>query len=136
VISAWLGRLERLILPPTCLLCGAVGVAGLDLCAGCLRDLPRNRTACPRCATPLPPGGIGACAHCRAQPPDFDRAFVPFRYQPPVDFLITRLKFGGRLTCARLLGELKNRAIEAPAFQKTNTRSIQKKGKASRYSKK
>jgi len=106
VISAWLGRLERLILPPTCLLCGAVGVAGLDLCAGCLRDLPRNRTACPRCATPLPPGGIGACAHCRAQPPDFDRAFVPFRYQPPVDFLITRLKFGGRLTCARLLGEL------------------------------
>ena len=106
MIAAWLGRLEHLVLPPTCLLCGAAGAAGLDLCAGCLRDLPRNRTACPRCATPLPLGGTGACARCRAQPPDFDRAFVPFRYQPPVDFLITRLKFGGRLTCARLLGEL------------------------------
>jgi len=106
VISAWLGALERLILPPTCLLCGAVGVWGLDLCAGCLSDLPRNLAACPRCATPLPVGGIGVCARCRAQTPDFDRAFVPFRYQPPVDFLITRLKFGGRLTCARLLGEL------------------------------
>ena len=106
MISAWLGRLERLILPPTCLLCGAVGVAGLDLCAGCLRDLPRNLVACPRCAAPLPVGGTGACARCQAQPPAFDRAFVPFRYQPPVDFLITRLKFGGRLTCARLLGEL------------------------------
>lgn len=106
MIAAWLGRLEHLVLPPTCLLCGAAGAAGLDLCAGCLRDLPRNRTACPRCATPLPPGGIGVCARCRAQPPDFDQAFVPFRYQPPVDFLITRLKFSGRLTCARLLGEL------------------------------
>ena len=106
MIAAWLSRLEHLVLPPTCLLCGAAGAAGLDLCAGCLCDLPRNFSACPRCATPLPPGGTGPCAHCRAQPPDFDRAFVPFRYQPPVDFLITRLKFGGRLTCARLLGEL------------------------------
>lgn len=106
MISAWLGALERLILPPTCLLCGAAGAAGLDLCAGCLGDLPRNLAACPRCAAPSPAGGIGPCARCRAQSPEFDRAFVPFRYQPPVDFLITRLKFGGRLTHALLLGEL------------------------------
>ena len=106
MISAWLGALERLVLPPTCLLCGAAGAVGLDLCAGCLGDLPRNLAACPRCATPLPAGGISPCARCQAQPPDFDRAFVPFCYQPPVDFLITRLKFGGRLAHARLLGEL------------------------------
>ena len=106
MIATWLGALERLILPPTCLLCGAAGAARLDLCAGCLRDLPRNFSACPRCATPLPLAGIGACVRCRAQPLAFDRAFVPFRYQPPVDVLITRLKFGGRLACARLLGEL------------------------------
>lgn len=106
MITDWLGRLEHLVLPPTCLLCGVGGVAGLDLCAGCLSDLPRNRTACPCCATPLPAGGIGPCNHCRAQPPDFDHAFVPFRYRPPLDFLIVRLKFSGRLTCARVLGEL------------------------------
>ena len=106
MITDWLGRLERLVLPPTCLLCGAAGAAGLDLCAGCLNDLPRNFSACPCCATPLPIGWSGACNRCRAQPPDFDRAFVPFRYQPPVDFLITRLKFTGRLACARVLGEL------------------------------
>ena len=106
MITDGLGRLEHLVLPPTCLLCGAAGAAGLDLCAGCLNDLSRNLAACPRCATPLPAGWSGPCNHCRAQPPDFDRAFVPFRYQPPVDFLIVRLKFSGRLTCARVLGEL------------------------------
>jgi ComF family protein len=106
VITAWLGALERLVLPPTCLLCGAAGVGGQDLCAGCADDLPRNLAACPRCASPLPAGGTGPCARCRAQPPDFDRALVAFRYQPPVDVLITRLKFNGRLACARLLGEL------------------------------
>ncbi|MDG4552436.1 MAG: ComF family protein [Candidatus Contendobacter sp.] len=106
MIAAWLGALERLILPPTCLLCGATGMGGLDLCAGCLGDLPRNLAACPRCAAPLPVAGTGPCARCRAQPPDFDRAVVPFRYQTPVDFMITRLKFNGRLANARLLGEL------------------------------
>ena len=106
MIAAWLGALERLVLLPTCLLCGAAGAAGQDLCAGCADDLPRNLAACPRCASPLSAGETGPCARCRAQPPDFDRAFVAFRYQPPVDFLITRLKFNGRLACARLLGEL------------------------------
>lgn len=104
--AAWLGALERLILPPTCLLCGAAGAAGLDLCVGCLGDLPRNFAACPRCATPLPEGWNGPCVGCRSQPPAFDRAFVPFRYRPPLDFLIVRLKFGGHLASARLLGEL------------------------------
>ncbi len=106
MIGTWLSALEPLILPPTCLLCGAAGAAGRDLCAGCLGDLPRNRTACPRCATPLSASQTGLCDRCRAQPPEFDRAFVPFRYQPPVDFLIVRLKFSGRLASARLLGEL------------------------------
>ena len=111
MIAAWLGPLERLVLPPTCLLCGAAGTAGLDLCAGCLNDLPRNLAACPCCATPSSAGWTGPCARCQAQPPVFDRAFIPFRYQPPVDFLITRLKFGGRraharLAYARLLSDL------------------------------
>jgi ComF family protein len=106
VIAAWLGALEHRFLPPTCLLCGEAGAAGRDLCAGCMTDLPRNCAACPRCAAPLPAGQTGPCDRCRAHPPDFDRAFVPFRYRPPVDFLIVRLKFSGRLAHARLLGEL------------------------------
>jgi len=69
---------------------------GRDLCAGCMATLPRNILAC---------GHAGCCRQCQNQPRSFDHAFAPFRYQPPVDFLICGLKFAGRLSYARLLGE-------------------------------
>ena len=113
MIAAGLAALERLFLPPTCLLCGGPGANGRDLCAGCHMDLPRNVNPCLRCAKPLPAGWTGPCDRCQAQPPSFDRAFAPFCYQPPVDFLLVQLKFGGRLTCARLLGNLFTAALAA-----------------------
>ena len=36
----------------------------------------------------------------------FDRGVAAFHYAPPIDWLITRLKFQGRLNHARLLGDL------------------------------
>ena len=110
VTMAWLDRLQRGLLPPLCLLCGATGTMGRDLCAACDAALPRNLAACPRCALPLTGAVVGLCPHCQSQPPHsaqgFDRVFAPFRYQPPMDFLILQLKFAGRLSHARLLGEL------------------------------
>ncbi len=106
MIAAWLQRFHHILLPPTCLLCGAAGADGRDLCAGCAADLPRNLAACPVCTLPLTAGQPGPCDACRTRPPDYDRAFAPFRYRHPVDFLIRRLKFSGRLSHARLLGEL------------------------------
>jgi len=103
--AAWRERLQHLLLPPTCLLCGAVGTMGRDLCAGCMATLPRNILACPGCAIPVAAGHAGCCRQCQNQPRSFDHAFAPFRYQPPVDFLICGLKFAGRLSYARLLGE-------------------------------
>ncbi len=103
---AWLRALQYGLLPPTCLLCGAAGAGNRDLCAGCGADLPRNLPACPGCALPLAAGSAENCEHCRARAYSFDRAFVPFRYRPPVDFLILGLKFNRRLSHARLLGEL------------------------------
>lgn len=106
MIAAWLEQFQHILLPPTCLLCGAAGAHGRDLCAGCAVDLPRNVFACPRCALPLPAGQTGCCDSCRRHPPLYDRTFAPFRYRPPMDFLIRRLKFSGRLSHARLLGDL------------------------------
>jgi len=80
----------------------ADGMDGRDLCAGCAASLPRNALACPGCATPTTTGQIELCPTCRA----FDCAFVPFHYRPPIDFLVCGLKFDGRLSHARLLGEL------------------------------
>ncbi len=43
---------------------------------------------------------------CQAQPPCWGRAFSAFRYEFPVDSMIRRLKFDGRLVFGRLLGQL------------------------------
>lgn len=106
MMAAWLRRFQHELLPPTCLLCGANGVTPYDLCAGCAADLPHNLGACRRCAAPLPVGCAVLCDRCCAHPPAFDRAFAPFRYQPPLDTLIKDFKFGGRLAQGRLLGDL------------------------------
>ncbi|MCK7576215.1 MAG: ComF family protein [Chromatiales bacterium] len=95
------------LFPPTCLLCGAPGEAGRDLCAGCALDLPYNLRACARCArpflVPLPDGAI--CGDCERRPPPFEACLTAFRYEGAVPFLITGAKFRGKLNAARLLGQ-------------------------------
>ena len=106
MVYQWIKKLQFWLLPPTCLLCGAPGEGEWDLCAGCRADLPLNSQACQRCGIPLRYTGAELiCGKCQQHPPAFDRTFAPLLYQPPVDFLIKGLKFGGRLAAARLLGE-------------------------------
>jgi ComF family protein len=49
---------------------------------------------------------VSICGHCLRAPPAYVSSFSPFHYAPPVASLITALKFHGRLSLARLLGEL------------------------------
>ncbi|NKN31742.1 ComF family protein [Marichromatium bheemlicum] len=113
--------LQRLIwglYPPTCVLCGAPGEAGFDLCAGCCAELPLNRYRCARCARPFD-SDLGAghwCGRCVAQPPPFAVCHAPLRYQGLVPGLIADLKFHARLDRAVLLGRLlaESRAALAP----------------------
>ncbi|WJW75722.1 ComF family protein [Thiohalobacter sp. IOR34] len=107
MVYNWLEALQLRLWVPHCLLCGGPGSDGLDLCSGCRRELPRPAAACPRCATPLPAGtGDRPCGRCLQAPPAFDAARAALLYRPPVDSLITGLKFATRLAHARLLGEL------------------------------
>lgn len=106
MVYNWLNRIQFRLLPPTCLLCGQPGLSGLDLCAGCHRDLPHNRPACRRCAAPLPEPTAALCGQCLQVPPPFDRALALLRYSSPTPHWIQALKFNGRLEYARLLGEL------------------------------
>ncbi|MDQ6648404.1 MAG: double zinc ribbon domain-containing protein, partial [Pseudomonadota bacterium] len=48
-IQGW----RHFLLPPRCLLCSATGANGIDLCADCNTELPRNPICCKRCALPL-----------------------------------------------------------------------------------
>ena len=89
--------LTGLIAPPTCVLCGGPG-----------RHLDE-------------PWGLDLCLHCEAACPRAPAAsatlVAPFLYAPPVNTLITRLKFGHELAAARVLGMLfarHRRALAAP----------------------
>lgn len=99
------GRLLRALLPARCLLCGGVGAAGRDLCAGCQADLPRNTTCCARCALPLA-HAAAQCGECLRREPAFCRAWAPFRYGHPLDLLEARFKFRRDLAAGRVLSEL------------------------------
>ncbi|MGA9342551.1 MAG: ComF family protein, partial [Rhodanobacteraceae bacterium] len=98
-------RLLRIVLPPRCLLCGATGANGRDLCAGCAGDLAINHPCCPRCALPLEtPAPI--CGECLRHEPPFATCHAPFVYGHPLDLLERRFKFGGDLAAGRVLGEI------------------------------
>ncbi|WP_235588947.1 ComF family protein [Halomonas chromatireducens] len=85
----------RRVLPGRCAFCLAPGKAGQPWCQPCFEALPWNLPACPRCAEPQPSGSPAGClcGHCLAQPPKFDRAWVPLRYQDEVASLMQRFKF-------------------------------------------
>lgn len=105
VIDRWLRFIQTLSPPSRCLLCGAPGQAGLDICRACFDELPWLRHACGRCALPLRGTGL-VCGGCLAKPPGFDRTLALWHYLPPVVGLIHALKFQGRQDLARALGEM------------------------------
>jgi len=100
-----LRRLQFAVLPPHCLLCGQSGAGQHDLCTACAADLLRNRVCCPRCALPLE-APAPLCGECLHSEPPFASACVPFVYAPPLDALLTHLKFGRSLAAGRVLSEL------------------------------
>jgi ComF family protein len=105
MVYKWLDIIQTW-LPGWCLLCGAAssGGTGLDLCDGCRQSLPRNQTACARCAQPLARPGI--CGRCQRQPPPFAGSLAPWVYGPPLDELVLRLKGPAGMAPARTLGRL------------------------------
>jgi ComF family protein len=98
-------QLQRFVLPWRCLLCGAVGDHGIDLCVDCAAEFPRNRSCCTRCALPLAtPAAM--CGECLRRAPSWDSAWAPFRYGWPLDRLESRFKFGRDLAAGRVLSTL------------------------------
>lgn len=97
-----LSAVHRWLLPWRCLLCGDAGAEGVDLCADCAAELPRNTQCCVHCALPLP---ISAqqCGRCLRKPPPWDAAWAPFHYAWPLDRLETRFKFSRDLAAGRAL---------------------------------
>lgn len=92
------------LFPATCLLCLDPGQSpALDLCRECEADFPRVGAACATCAMPAGES-TPACASCLSRRPAFDAAFAPYAYEFPLVELVHRLKFGGQVAIARILG--------------------------------
>ncbi|HEU0203865.1 MAG TPA: ComF family protein [Burkholderiaceae bacterium] len=94
-------------LAPCCAVCGVE--RGDPVCAGCSIDFfAAGGRRCERCALRVPAAADGpaTCARCLRDPPRFDATLALADYTPPLDGLITALKFGHRLELARVLGRL------------------------------
>lgn len=90
------------LFPPACAGCGRSAHAWCDDCDGRIRTLPL--AGCSRCARRLPPGL--PCSSCRRLSGFFPTASWA-RYAPPLDRILTHLKYRPDLDIAeRLAGRL------------------------------
>ncbi len=88
------------LLPAPCLACGEEvrePRRSLGLCASCRGRLARwPRDACDSCGRPLEGAHLPAgyrCGACRRRPPPYRRLLSAWSYQPPIDAVLTGLKF-------------------------------------------
>ena len=105
-MNKWLKNIHSVFFPSTCLVCGAPGMPSWDLCEPCYRSLPRNTMACSVCAIPLNSATEVVCGHCLQEPPPYHRCIAGWRYEPPLDYFVLRLKFNKDLVFARLMAYL------------------------------
>lgn len=103
-------------IPFYCLLCDAACQTKKALCEGCQQDLPWLGQVCSCCSVPLSGDGVELCGICQQKRPAFDRVHALFHYQPPVDRMITGLKFHDRLVNAVLMGKLLAESIVGRDF--------------------
>ncbi len=104
----------------TCLLCDEPSDSPLALCSACEAELPWLGSHCRICALPLPATGL-ICGACLRKPPAFERVEAAWRYDFPLDSLITRFKHQAQWPLGRLLGELLSHHLQH-AFSEGLTR--------------
>ena len=106
--------LQRLF-APSCLLCDAscseTGNAGISLCTACQQDLPWILHSCNGCGLPIENTNLQHCSSCQKRPWLSDRVICFLHYASPVDYLIKKMKFGHKLSAAKVLGRLMSQQI-------------------------
>lgn len=108
-VDRWLRAASQVMLVPRCLLCGERGANSRDLCANCSKGLPWNKSACLRCAIPIP--NPGTCGACLQSPPPVTETQTAFVYGFPLDRLVPRFKFHHDLAAGRLMADLMAEAL-------------------------
>ncbi|MCX7125210.1 MAG: ComF family protein [Gammaproteobacteria bacterium] len=89
--------------PIQCLLCDGLSINQKFICDDCFEILPKHKSACKQCGLPITESDNKIpCGSCMANPPPFDNTFSLFQYAAPISSLITKLKFHGDLSIAKL----------------------------------
>jgi len=108
-------RLLGAIFPLQCQLCLQRVNTHPAICNACADDLPWLEHACEICAVSLPSGAGKRCGACQSKLPFLQKTTVLFEYLPPVDRLISDLKFKQQLGLARVFGEILAARLQARA---------------------
>ena len=99
-------------LRPSCAVCS---LAPGPVCPECEADFfPTSLPRCMVCAVPVH-GKDVICGRCQSSPPHFVRTTALADYAPPVDGMVTALKFGARLDLASVFGRLLARRASVDA---------------------
>jgi ComF family protein len=97
------------VLPPRCAGCGIIVGGGAGFCPECWQQLHfLGDPACAQCDRPFAQaqGPDALCGACIADPPRWDRGRAALLYGPLPRGLVLRLKYGRRVTLARLAARL------------------------------
>jgi ComF family protein len=97
--------LKNSLIVPHCTLCLAPTTAKA-LCDGCYDDLPwLDNKRCSLCALPIETTDA-ICGNCLQTPPAFDECQALFKYQSPIDGLISQFKYQADLATGALLSSM------------------------------
>jgi len=101
-------KLLAYLFPSRCILCLQASHHRIEICTDCSKRLPHNVLCCVRCALPLA-DDINTevlCGRCIHQLPEFDYVHSLFRYDDDIIKLVHQLKFSGKISFARSIGEM------------------------------
>jgi ComF family protein len=97
-VARLLDAAAHFVLPAWCAGCDARlpwRPSPLGLCAACRLALPLPQSQhCRSCGVAAPSIEGRLCAACVRRPPAFDRLLAAWSYEPPIDEVIRRLKYG------------------------------------------
>lgn len=103
-----LHHLYNWVLPRICVGCGfSSDDPYVDLCKFCKVHLPWFKDGCIKCGANLENVNASIiCEDCVNQPPPFDRVYALFKYEPPLNGLVNKLKFHEQLIPASFFAQL------------------------------
>lgn len=93
-----LAAFQDFLFPQRCLVCSRMAYDGIQLCADCLRLMPRCAKCCRRCGLPLTSAEMAvSCGYCLQHAPAFDGLFAAYWYEGVPRKLIAALKYSAEL---------------------------------------